>query len=316
MEPRAGFAVRTKKPGDSRDYRVLAMGGGELTPEAYEELYRRLSVGSLGLDPPPAPGAAPWITCGPYGSGESTMIAVVRQEWTEVRDRDSRSVSAATCLALPYSALRETPAGYVDLLRALPSQADLMDRTEPLPVEVGPHSESIERWSRLVQTLSVRFCASVAAAVLESPVALVGADLPLGEARLEYLDAIAALLPYGVRASLVVSTWMEAASPHFVHIGFCRAPRSGERRMRWGDPTAAAFKTDGPSDRYLRMLLEVGERRGLPWLMARLAEHRAAMSLDEPQTFTDTVWSLDRAHLVWKSVADGRGRWQEATALR
>jgi hypothetical protein len=76
-------ALRSKNPGDSKDYRVIAHSAGPLDGYDFEALFLKLGVGSVpkAVDRQDAP---PWITCGTYEKGHTTYAAIIQQEWTQL----------------------------------------------------------------------------------------------------------------------------------------------------------------------------------------------------------------------------------------
>ncbi|MFI6291718.1 hypothetical protein ACIBEJ_09045 [Nonomuraea sp. NPDC050790] len=106
----------------------------------------------------------------------------------------------AWCCAIPFERL--DGAGYVGLQAVLPPVPPAKGAiTLPAP-RYEPH-ETVALYKRF----GVDWCLEICASLVTEPfrVAIPGADLPL-MARLEALDAITGLLPYGVRSGLRVTT--------------------------------------------------------------------------------------------------------------
>ncbi|MEU8380315.1 hypothetical protein [Streptosporangium sp. NPDC048865] len=67
------------------------------------------------------------------------------------------------------------------------------------------------------------------------------------EERLDFLDSVAALLPYGLRAELAVSTWTKSSSPHDIRLSFTEnGPLAGAFEVQWeNDPSQTAESLEG-----------------------------------------------------------------------
>jgi hypothetical protein len=324
MDLHAEFAIRSKQPGDTQEYRVLAAGPGALGASGFEAVFRHLSVGSAPAGGRPGAEDEPAVTCGAYlQPGGEAYVAVIRQERTELKDGWGRTVSAYSCACVPYSRLASSPASYLDIYSSIPTHEELRAGSFPAHVQVEPllGGSRLRQYARIVDDAGYEFCAALAAWVLHGGVALMR-GLDLGQrARLEYLDAIACLLPYGSRAALSVSTWMQSASRHSIRLGFSDQARRQETRVVWGGPTPTELEPGAPSEQYHRLLLDLRQidEGGRPYttldVLTHLAERREPLSFESPEPFVRVLYELNQPYLVWRGVREGRGDVQQVREL-
>ncbi|MBB5083825.1 hypothetical protein [Nonomuraea endophytica] len=128
----------------------------------------------------------------------------------------------AWCCAIPFERLHG--AGYVGLQAVLP----------PMPPDKGAITLTTPRYElhetvALYKRFRVDWCFDICASLVAEPfrVAIPGADLPW-RARLEALDAVTALLPYGVRSGLRATTHGQNPAEPF-HLYFTDKVSSTDR---------------------------------------------------------------------------------------
>lgn len=308
METVAEFAVKTKNPGDLQDYRVLACSRGGLSVEDFEKLFKDLSVGTI---PPPTRTTGecppPWVTVGGYNAGGKPYLVVIRQEWTDRTDGRQRPIAAMSCLCVPYEFLAVAQAGLCDIYRQIPSYQVLLQR-QPTPVSllVETGEEALKRTSDLIEEMTYDFAAGVAALLIESPVAIVKGQEWNEVERLARLDAIASLLPYGCRAELTISTWMQSASMHQIRLGFSDAAGPRQKRVIWGVPPAEEDQPSAYSSGYYMMLRDLRTRYSIYEIVRFLARQGKPQTFARSQPFLDVLQELDRPYLVWRAVTSKR----------
>ncbi len=312
MNLRAEFAIRSKQPGDTQEYRVLAASSGALQAEDFEAIFRKLSVGSAPPNGRSVGDDAPVATCGTYTASGDTYVAVIRQERTELRDSGGRPVSAYCCACVPYSELTSNPIGYLEVYRCIPPHEELRKGVFPQRLEVEAlEIKRLQADAALIDRVGYEFCAAVAARLLEGGVALMrGQDLEQRK-RLECLQAIASLLPYGARATLSLSTWMQSASMHSIRLGFSDQARRHETRVVWGSTAPTDFAPGGGAEQYFRMLLDLRQLDGVePYsildILTHLEAQREPLGFDAPQRFIRVLYALNEPYLVWKAARERR----------
>lgn len=163
----------------------------------------------------------------------------------------------------PYAEIAAAGAGYTALWLAFRGIDLPTDRERPLRVRLpGPPAEVA------VRAGDFEWLAGVAAAVLAGPVVITGADRLDTRARLELLDRVAALLPYGCRAGLRFATSMGSTGRLRPRLAFGRVPAPGTVRVALDGVPAVP---DLPAARaYLGELTTLRRRIGLDPLVVAL----------------------------------------------
>jgi hypothetical protein len=217
----AAWAEVGKRPGEREDFGILAASRGAIdVSQIYEEFVA--GVPSQSSDPSSA-GAPPWVTFGTHTQAGTRLVSVAVQLWWEGLDQAGRPIWPRNFYAFRYEDMMASGASYrtiYDAVRSagLPSQGSRSGRLEiearsrrdgdSLPLEIQPPPPGV--LENRIKRFGFERLAEVAAALLDQPVAVGGfGQLHLAE-RLDLLDAIAALLPYGFRVDLSASS---AVSP-------------------------------------------------------------------------------------------------------
>lgn len=309
----AEFAIRSKQPGDTQEYRVLSATSGRLGIADFETIFKALSVGSAPTNGKPGSDDEPLAVCGTYAVAGDIYVTVIRQERTDLKDSGGRPITAYCCACVPYSDIQYSPAGYLDLYASIPSHQEMREGRFPRAIEVEPlEGARLQGYVDLIDSVGYSYCAGIAASVLRGGVALMrGADLGHAE-RLEYLDAIVCLLPFGCRASMSVSTWMQSASMHSIRLGFSDQARKHETRIVWGETFVPDPELSRSAHEYYQMLLDLKQTEGgrsfsTSELLAYLLGQRQALDLDVQVAVVGALYELNQPYLVWKGVREHRG---------
>lgn len=245
------------------------------------------------------PQAGPGVGAGGVPvAAEASVLGIAVCDWTDVTDGAGRPVAATSYLCAPFGALAAVSLGYEDLYLALrwdPAVAAALG-----PGAVGPHTSDEDRTSIPVtdgagpagrgavplgplpgldascvaQVLEAdpamfRLAAGVAALLLCQPVALLGGRAAEPGSRiterLRFLDAIVALLPYGQRARLVVSTWADSGSTHRIRLAYTDRARPGDATVTLAGPNAQASLPALPrgAREYFSLLVDLHSRHGM-----------------------------------------------------
>lgn len=287
----AGWALMGKERGGYTDYVVLRSNEAYFSRSAYQSILHRYSPGT----PPPAqrpnlPGALPWVTVSyaPRGrDGGDTVLGIAERTWSDEVDASGRRVARTLLLCVPFSALAVAPVSYLGLHAAL-AGPEIQHATtadgrsgggaaggggegkgrDGLPVAV-PRLDPAGIGGYLARGGERLFllAAETAALVLAGRVAILGAPAPgldeqPAQARLRFLDAVAALLPYGHRARLTASTWAVSGAAHRIRLAFTDRPRPGDLVMRWRDPHEHPAELLGPPADYYNLLLRLRDQMG------------------------------------------------------
>ncbi|WP_067460668.1 hypothetical protein [Actinomadura macra] len=301
----AGWALFGKRPGSSDDYGVLNSSREPFTQAGFGRILRR-----YGLGTPPAhrtgEGALPWVTISWVGEAPDRYLGMSIEDWTEHRDGSGRPVAFTKYICVPYQEVEAAPVSYGALYREL-LRLDLPMDGEPggehggasggrvtlVPPEYSPAdlARDIARFDRgkVMRT---------AALLLDGRVDVVHAGEASLQDRLAFLDAVAALLPYGYRADFTGATWATGSADK-IRLAFTRRARDGAREVSWRGPAEAAQLSQTAQD-YLRLLNELLRRnRDLSWLVGYLAAGGEPRDFGEPghalRRLADVEWPREVA---------------------
>lgn len=318
----AEYAVKSKRPGDVRDYHIMVSGCKQLSEGDFEEIFKRSSVGTMPL---PAysqnsDNRPPWFTFGSYLKAKSDLyVTAVRQEWTDQQDgRGDRRIAALSCLCVPYDALARVSASYLNIGISVPGYQTLLQGTTPFELTLKMAGE----WERdivpQIEKTGYDFMAATAALLLDGPVVLMKGGALSVKDRLLCLEAIVSLLPYGSRANLQLSTWMESASPHNIQLGFSDSARAYQRRVVWGKAPVEALKQGTPAYEYYSSLQSLKDHTqgGVPTIVAALAQRKDPLSFEAPQRYVQALHDLDRPFLTFQAVHQKHYTVQDAEVRR
>ncbi|WP_433222060.1 hypothetical protein [Microtetraspora malaysiensis] len=222
------WALEGKRPGAHDDYELLSWSDDHLGPKVFEEMRSRYATG-LSAD-------LPQVTIAVAATREhervSRHIVLAIQEWSGHRDATNRKIVYTRWFYVPYHELELAAHAvtYEALYHALaglpvtpsPSLTVQVPRFDPT---AGFGEEGVPGPDAL----------SAAALLLTGkPICVVGADgVPMIE-RLRFLDTVAALLPYGMRARLTAATWTSSTVRHKIRLSFARYAPEGAYEVRWG----------------------------------------------------------------------------------
>lgn len=311
---RPDLAIKTKHAGDTQDYRVLSCTSHGLTRERFERIFYDFSVGSMP-DERFAPGEQPpWITAGPVAEAGQIYLALVRQEWTDQHDHSGRHIKQSSCLCLPYADLARAQATLTDLSAHMPPACD-MDASirQDRPIDFMATPDRNQRITQVIDDTGYAFMAAVAALVMSRPVALLGAHDLTVEQRLDYLDAILGLLPYGSRAALLLSTWMKANIDHTIRLGFSNAPGRGQTPVKWR--VIPTIPVDSVAETYYQTLCDLHHNYPTIKIVEWLARQERLLTLQQPEAFLDALVKLNQPYIILRRVKAGRGRSTEVCIL-
>ena len=264
----AEWARIGKTPGSADDYGILAASRGNLDVRVLSEFATSYVAGipDLRLDPdsPPAP---PWVTFGTHASAGRRFITVdIQLPWEGLRDQTGRPTWSRNFFVLPYDTVAECGLSYQTLYAAV-REVELPP-ADGLPLGLRLEPQPVDDLIPAIEHFGFERLAAIAAALLDSPVAVGGAEgLRLG-GRLRLLDAVAALLPPAFRAELSASSAVSGLNVPRMRLVLTNVTL--DNRLR-------AHLTEGPSPDlspgacdYCGQLLREAESRGLAALVGHL----------------------------------------------
>ena len=134
--------------------------------------------------------------------------------------------------------------------------------------------------------------ATTVALLLSGPVSIIGSEGTTIHERLRFLDAVAALLPYGYRAWYTATTWSDSSVRHRIRLAFATRPRQDAKIIRWG-VVPAALSDGSPGEAYLRLLHQIREQapdpKGLTDLIRFLAQDAEPRRFEQPEYVVDSL---------------------------
>jgi hypothetical protein len=231
----AQWALEGKQP-DGEDYRILACSTGDLNRRHFADALGRFQLGELNTLPQVSVSYARLAE--PPGS--SYVALAIHWYATEdqrhadgvsERDNQGRPTAYTSYFCLPYQRLADAAIGYRAMHEALDSVTLSMADGPPIQVPIAmPKSRT-----PAADDLAVR----VAPLLLTGrPVCVLGAEGTGLLERLEFIDTVMELLPYGFRARMTAATWTRTTNRnHRFRLFFSGAPRAGEPDyvVTWGD---------------------------------------------------------------------------------
>lgn len=285
------WSVFGKQQGDSGDYRVLHAFNNQLS--FYEQEIKRYLPGTPPdrRDPPPLPYYT--FAPGPTAMDGGEILSFSSLEPAAVRDAANRPTIQIRYFGTLFTDITGQ-AATLPADRALVSYSDLAQAMTlaAIPPTADEHAELPiipSGWPALLADAArfdFEWLATGAAALLAGRVVITGAgQLPVAE-RLSCLDAIAALLPFGARASLSAATYAKSSGMHAIRLFFGDQSPGGMFELPW------QARAGEPSDPYAREYLSV-LRRGLEGarvlggqpqedVVRQLAQSISPLDLDQP----------------------------------
>ncbi|MEV4362731.1 hypothetical protein [Nonomuraea sp. NPDC049625] len=304
VKARVGWAWHGKPRESHEDYTIMASGGSTFTDRDLLHILSRFSLGN----PPAAsgsPGSLPWVAISEVGDGEVRYLGLTIQNWSSDPDGASRSILDSRYYMVPYGTVCEEAVSYQDLYAAL-DHAVLPEPGTALYAEVAA-TDAAEQAESIAE-LGFDRVATAAAMVLEGSVTVTRCPEPM-ERRLAFLDAVAALLPYGSRMTYSAGTWHEGGSK-YVKLAFSRHNRPDSYELDWHAPAAPPFAAGA----YLRRLRELSGKQGG---LARIVRHLRTMTrpVSSPEQAVMMLSELDWHERVLEAARRGEAARQDLRSL-
>ncbi|WP_242909623.1 hypothetical protein [Actinomadura terrae] len=287
----AGWALSGKRPGSSDDYGVLNCSREPFSKVSFGRILRQ-----YGLGTPPAhrtgEGALPWVTVSWVGEAPDRYLGMSIEDWTEHRDGSGRPVAFTKYICVPYREVQGTPVSYAALYRELNRLELPMDGPPGDLVTLSPVEYSAADLVRDIERFDRNKVMRTAALLLDGRVDIVGAGDASFQDRLAFMDAVAALLPYGYRADFTAATWATGPA-NKIRLAFLRRARDNANEVGWrgqdeGAPPSATAR------RYLKWLDRLLSDRDLVWLVGYLADGGSPADFSEPnralEHLADVEW--------------------------
>jgi hypothetical protein len=260
-------------------YSVLECSAGSLTSQDFEDNIRRYAPGTADRLPQytvswvPRAGAPEFIAMAIH---EHAPYGQPRPGGPDRYDAFRSGIVVVRLFCVHYADLAEHRVSYAQLLDAV-QQQELPRRGAVASASAGPPGPvTIHFPQRPAKPLPAGTAGSagpaedlaeaVAALLLtNAPVCVVGAYEVSAADRIAFVDSVLSLLPYGLRATLSVSTWASSTAQDLkLRLFFASAPRDDGGRTRhvwWRPPDPGGFpEPEGAARLYLDWLHRTGVR--------------------------------------------------------
>jgi hypothetical protein len=227
---------------------------GELNMDNFTELIRRFRIGTPDGLPQVSVSYVPSNTLPGrlYYLGMAIHDRAAGGRRLAERDDDGRPAVVTTYFCIPYEQLADAAVSYQDMYHQL---------SERRPTASGPPLK-VEFPARTVLPAKNPLAGQIASRLLTGQrVCVLGAQSATLAERLEFTDAVAALLPYGFRTRLAMATWVRSTHrDHRFRLWFSDAKRDADPPddvVHWGHPERTALTPeDGHAYAYDRWLNE------------------------------------------------------------
>ncbi|NDU76497.1 hypothetical protein GWI34_28310 [Actinomadura sp. DSM 109109] len=240
---------------------VLAGSGGRFTRRNFAEIVHRYHTG--------APAELPQVTIGWTRLRDVAHLTLAIESWRGAAP-GADSVTRVYCV--PFAPLARARASYESLYQAFaahdPASADGTRATAALAAG-GPGPAR----APAMGTAAMLLAGEGRPVVVEDAGALPMLD------RLRFLDEVAWLLPYGMRARLSVSTWTRSTAEHRIRLSFTDHAPGASRALVWDRPPDLPPWAEVPK-RYMALLADFA---GAPGVRMELANAVAPLAFTDPR---------------------------------
>jgi hypothetical protein len=242
------WAILGKHPGSHEEYGVIDCSDPTMFGN-FGEIMRRFTSGTSDKTSLPRTSTSYF-----RDNDRREMVGMSYQDWSGPLDAYGRRSARTRFVCAPWAEIVAHGVSYRKLGAALrdfdPQKiAWTDDRRGRLEIGPYPADEFCLETTPLART---------AAGLLLSQrtVCIVGSARELThDVRLGFLDAVAALLPYGFRSSLAISTWTKTNSPHNMRLSFASVAPDWAAHLVWDEPALdPEILGNGIAAEYLSML--------------------------------------------------------------
>jgi hypothetical protein len=304
----ASWAWISKKPGEA-GYTILAKSDD--TP--FGKYIGQYVTGTPGSSmEASAPGAPPWVAFGPFVRDGDLLMSVSIQDWWQGSDNSSRQVWPQRFFLMRYEEVAAARGSYRQLWAAL---QDVWLPTEPCaPVPLSLPGMPTAEITRTVEHYGCDRMAALAAMVLEDRIALGDATRLDRDDRMAVLDAVLALLPYGLRREVSASTAVDNTVTHGMDLVFASFPNKQVLVSLSRESPMPVPRTEHGLA-YRGLLLEKVASSGIQAVIDHLWLATGVHRLDRPEESLATLRELDFDGSLLRRLAAGLATRPEVLAF-
>lgn len=306
-----GWALWGKQQGTRIDYSVLACSTEPLSETEFNHVLTHFVAGTPSAEPN-RPDSLPWVIVSRVGVGDQPYLGLSIQTPAGTSDAAGRPAISTSYFCIPYAAISGAPVTYSGLYQRLRHDVQLPHQNSALiPLRVprlDPRAIASD-----VDQLGESVVVATAALLLSGPVSIVGAEAARLEERLAFVDAVAALLPYGYRTAYTAATWSDSGTRHPIRLAFAKRARQTAGVVQW--KVGSATPLTGNSKEFVALYDQIRDRLGqaspaeraeqLAQLIRALARDAAPCGWDQPERAIQALRDFDLPFLVLAAVRAG-----------
>lgn len=239
--------------------------------------------------------APPWVTFGPFKHENGlTVLSVTIRDPSDQADHSHRAVWPQRFFLCRFAELAAVNASYQTIWQAIkPIELPTESRA---PVQLAVKPQSLENLVETIDYYGFDELALIAAVTLQARVAVIGAAHLRRHERLAVIDAVAALLPYGLRAELSASSCVDNSVDHRIRLVFADFPKN--QRLLPLQGTGPELSPGIALD-YLEALRRKKKNSGLASVIGYLWDAKGNYSFRRPEQVLDV---LEQLNFVYDAV--------------
>jgi hypothetical protein len=270
------WALFGKEATSDKESRTLRSSIGVFGPEEFARTVRRYFPDDPPDDSRPGTNALPWLTFTPHGSTADPYLGLSETTLSLDKDGAGRQIAVTRFFSIRFKDIAKHSIGYSQLARALTS-LHLPDSSGP-PLTAWVPEDSVQYLLQQVEQFEFEQVARVASALLEGSLVITSYGRLAMQQRIGYLDALATLLPFGIRAALVAGSWLGRGGKS--RLAFAALARENQRAVPWGTVPELG---DGVAAEYWRYLRSLHKRLTTRGLVEQLLREVCPIDFDEAE---------------------------------
>jgi hypothetical protein len=288
-----GWALWGKRPGSGEDYSVLDSSDEPFSRAEFGQILTHFTPG-VPSAADRGPGALPWVTISRVGLSGDTYLGVTVQTATSTVDPVGRPIIQSSYFCVPFSDLTRTPISYTDLYNAT---AEIrLPSVHRNSIRVTLPCLNPEELASGIVNFGESAVATTAALLASGPVTVIRAENSTLQERLWFIEAVAALLPYGYRAGYTAATWSDSWYQHRIRLVFAEQPTQGVQSVIWREPSEH-LADSLIAQEFLAQLGRLRRRysgvNGLSVIIDRLAKDTEPRRFEQAQPVISSLFQME-----------------------